>query len=241
MRLTKEQLKQIISEEIKTLLTESVDLKPEDVIGNWNHIYEEGFGDWPFLVNGETVVDGNNADAGGDLLEAVGAEDPELLEQIETLIEAAGAESLYDALATNPGGMAANILAVFDVVPSITSYPSGDLMLGDIDTYITLSYNSGPGEVQAESPSDEVIEIKVGWGETEREFKNNLGWIHGTLEHAGIIEDFDEGSAGWGNQDIQSTIDLNLKKLLSLVNDPNSEFVLEINPEEETYSIAIKR
>ena len=245
MKITKEQLKQIIKEELQAVLTESVDIKAEDVVANWSDIEEEGFGQWPFLINGEPMeADGYGSGSGSDLINLVVEEDPELAQQIQTFIEASGADSLFQVLAENPGGMAANILAIFDLVDSITAYPPGTLMLGEVETDLVLQYNPGPGTVEiVENPydlnDDGSVDVKLGFGTDESYFKSDLGWNSRRFYGDGIITDFSEGSSGYGNQDIQSEFELNIDNVLRLINDPNEEWVVEIDLESKTYNLKI--
>lgn len=253
MNLTSRLLKRIIKEELQALLTESVDMKAEDVVANWSVIEEESFGQWPFLINGKPMeADGYGPAAGSALISAAAEEDPELAQAIQKSIEAAGdvdgdekkSYTLFQILAENPGGSAAIILDLFDFVKSITAYPSGELYLGDVGTRIELKYDPGPGIIEiVENPydlnNDGSVNVQHGWGTDENYFKSDLGWDSRRFYGDGIITDFSEGSGGHGNQDIQSVFKLNIDNMLRLINDPNEEWVVEIDLESKKYNLRI--
>tara|TARA_A100001011_G_scaffold393518_1_gene483522 strand:+ start:141 stop:923 length:783 start_codon:yes stop_codon:yes gene_type:complete len=232
-KITKYKLRKLILQEIKLLKEGTVSSGDAYThpVKNWENISEEGFGIMPFILNGKLIeTDDDGGSFFNQIREIMG--DPGILKDFE-----AGLGDAFLDLMCRDDDLN-SVFGLFDqIAPGFEMYPEADISFGgsgDTVNYGKLKgkyfLNEGFKFTQLGADYDgypyekDSYDVDLGYGFSSRMLDSYLGnWSsyvedYISTEKEGLVNGFDEGSSGYGNQDIAGSASFNLNILENMIN-----------------------
>lgn len=233
MRLTSKQLKQIIKEELNKILREG---ENNIQVLNLKRLEDMGDGEVPLAYNGELIA------VWGETTEALmypsysewGAA---ITEEIKQKLIKATDNDIYNFF--EPETLNQYILLLKSLDENFEGIPAGNLSFSDRSSYylpIEVKWNPGVGleVLNSESLGDlSDVDVDVGYGKPSADDYLNMSFQVGD----GYILDYDAGEAGYGNQDIAASININLAKILADIQKGRLGFEIDDNHGDFIYTI----
>jgi len=210
MKLTSEQIKQIIKEEISEILAEQ---QSNVQVINLMRIGDMGNGEVPLAYDGQLIeVWGEKTEA---LMYPGNIEWGEsVTDEIKQKLIDSTDNDIYKIF--EPETLTQIILLLESLDGSFEGIPVGNLCFGDDDSYylpIEVKWNPGVGleVLNSQSLGDlSDVDVDVGYGMPDIETYLSMDFNEGD----GYILGYDPGDGGYGNQDIAASMNINLTAVL---------------------------
>ena len=217
MKITNKQIKQIIKEEIKKVLFESLNL---DKINIHNFTFLED-GD---MASVPLVYDGKLMEAYGSLKAAPlfydyfnETLDESIIEKLIALVD----DDIKNLCFGESGRQAQELLMSLD--PKFKGIPVGNLMFDDDVGYSPVQATIGMNGLEIVSGAEDVdgqgfLQISLGTYGYVPDFDYSSIMNPSGRYFDDYFKDLDAGSGGYGNQDVEGSIDVNINKIVDAVN-----------------------
>ena len=231
MKLTTKQIKQMIKEEISSILNEEkgVGYHP---IWDLNAMAYGRDGIFPFTLNDELIGPDGDVEF-VQIFEAMEEKYPGSYKKIssfwgdeEGIIDDGSYYKFIEFLCEDTDTVNQVLGIIESLVEGFEGYQEGAL---GIDSYefknlkVRYEPQSG-GLVVTQSDGDlRSYELELSFGLS---LENSIdSWILGFLENQDLIANFERGSTGYGKQDIIGTVEIDVQKLINLINRNEEVFV----------------
>ena len=233
MKLTSKQLKQIIKEELNKILREG---ENNIQVLNLKRLEDIGEGKVPLVYNGELIA------VWGELTEALmypsniewGAA---ITDEIKQKLIDATDNDIYNFF--EPETLNQYILLLKSLDENFEGIPAGRLSFSDSSGYflpIEVKWNPGVGleVLNSESLGDlSDVDIEIGYGKPRADDYLSMDFNEGD----GYILGYDAGEAGYGNQDVAASMNINLAKVLADIQKGRLGFEIDDNHGDFIYTI----
>ena len=217
MKITTKQIKKLIKEELKKVLSESFD--PGNInIHNFTTLEDGGMDSIPLVYDGELMEAYGSLEAAPVFYDYFN----ETLDKsiIEKLIALVG-DDIRNLCFGESGRQAQELLKSLD--PKFEGIPVGNLMFDDDEGYSYVQATIGMNGLEIISGAEDVDEqgfLQISLG--------SYGFVP-SFDYSSIMnpdgryfddyfKDLDEGSGGYGNQDVAGSVDVNINKIVDAVN-----------------------
>ena len=237
MKLTTKEIKKLIKEEIKKVLNESLESNQINI-----HAFtrlEDDIPDSIPLVYGNKLMEAYQTGAAHVLYEYFGETiDEKIIEKLIALVN----DSVEELCVGESGKQAQELIKSLD--PKFKGIPVGDIRFDDDVGYCNIQVTLGSNGLVIVSGEEDI--------DDEGFIEMDLG-TYGMMPHIDDISimnpsgrlfdvyfrNLDIGSGGYGNQDIQGSIDVNIRKIINDVN--NGNLGLDINDKRGEPMYVVKR
>lgn len=211
MKLTNKQIKQIIKEELSKILREG---QNNIQVLNLTYLGDMGDGSVPLAYNGELIeVWAERTEA---LMYPINIEWGEgVTDEIKQKLINATDDDIYNFF--KPETLNQYILLLKSLDENFEGVPVGNLSFSDRSSYylpIEVKWNPGVGleVLNSESLGDlSDIDVEVGYGKPSADTYLSMSFQVGDK----YILDYDAGEAGYGNQDVAASMNINLAEVLA--------------------------